>query len=228
MALYVNILTNKTGQQTTLNLVPVLSGMSVTTAKQAYVFGGPFWLRAGNNEALLATASSSVQSYLNGRVQSGRIATELAQKNPDPAAEGDRVEIPSILLPSPLDYTTLSSNINTASRIPSSSYQYFSVRDLSPASSSETIDLTGLSAYAWYGQISLYGSAPLAIVTDGALNLATFGASTSTVDVVNVSTTRTTRSAAAIPYPYFDMLIGTFSLPKSAHLTLSQQEATHS
>jgi hypothetical protein len=212
MAYGASILNNKTGQQTILNLVPTLSGGQVVTAKQAYVFGGPMWLRGSNNSAIVATTDAGVMTYLNGLQQSGRIELEVLRKDPWPVATNQRVVIPSELRPSPFNTTSFEQNIGMNARGATVTYDFVSVKDLNPSSSTPTLNFAGRDAFVWYGHIELSGSTPVVVVANTQLDLTTIGAGSTTTDIDPVSTSG---SPAALPEPLFDMLLPPFEQVKS-------------
>lgn len=221
MTYQVSILRNKTGQQTTLDLVPTFSNGQVVTPKQAYVFGGPVRLNLGNGgEAVLATADSSVLTYLSGQASGGRIALEGLTKDPWPASASDQVPIPSSLLTNPIDDAAFTQSFNSVARASPVTYTFHSLRDLMLSQSTATIDLTGKAALVWYGSISLVGSSPIVLVTAGSLTPAALGASSTTTDITTVQTTRGS-TASPVPMPNFDMQLGPFSNAKPFRLAAS-------
>lgn len=221
MTYQVSILRNKTGQQTTLDLVPTFSSGQVVTPKQAYVFGGPVRLNLGNRgEAVLATADSSVLSYLDGAVSAGRIEVQGLTKDPWPASASDQVPIPSSLLTDPIDDAAFTQSFNSVARASPVTYSFHSLRDLMLSQSTASIDLTGKAALVWYGSISLVGNSPLVLVTTGSLTPAALGASSTTTDITTVQTTRGS-TTAPLPMPDFNMQIGPFSTAKPFRLAAS-------
>lgn len=219
MTIRVYIVKNRSGRQATIDLVPTLNVEAVVVEKQAYVFGGPFAL-GGDNDANLAMI---VASDATAPPVAGHFESAPALKDPWPAKAGPKIAIPAGLLPAPLDGDALARGLADAPRAPSADYKIFSVRGRTPGAPEPTLDLTGKAAFAWYGQILLRGSSPVALVTSGALELSTV-VSLAEVDVREIDVSGRATSMP-LPEPAFDMRVGPFSRAASVRPAHAEDRA---
>jgi hypothetical protein len=217
MAFRVYILSKKSEESATFNLVSKLNGNGeIEVAKQAYVFGGPLSLRTGDADALIATTSADVKALLKGLEQSGHLTMEematqavheMRPKAPWPVQAEKRVVLPAQILPKPFKADTFKQKISTAPRLTASDYQFLSVRS-KVGGAAVPIDLTGHAAFLWYGHVTLENG-PLVLVADASIDPTQLGAPSGSFNFEEVKLAP--GAEVGLPVPEFDLRISPFA-----------------